>query len=83
MLITSDPLSERVHLSKLAGTCEWAAGSGGDTCRAAHATLGFSTREPSAMSGLEQPNLTRVAPKAIVSRSSFYRALQHPTAREA
>ena len=27
------------------------------------------------MSGLEQPNLTRVAPKAIVSRSSFYRAL--------
>jgi squalene synthase HpnD len=27
------------------------------------------------MSGLEQPSLTRVAPKAIVSRSSFYRAL--------
>jgi presqualene diphosphate synthase len=27
------------------------------------------------MSGLEQRNLTRVAPKAIVSRSSFYRAL--------
>ena len=27
------------------------------------------------MSGLEQRDLTRVAPKAIVSRSSFYRAL--------
>ena len=27
------------------------------------------------MSGVEQRNLTRVAPKAIVSRSSFYRAL--------
>ncbi len=32
------------------------------------------------MSGLEQRSLTRV--KAIVSRSSFYRALQHPPARE-
>jgi presqualene diphosphate synthase len=37
------------------------------------------------MSGLEQRSLTRDAPKAIVSRSSFYRALQilRPEKREA
>lgn len=37
------------------------------------------------MSGLEQRSLTRVAPKAIVSRSSFYRALRilPPEKREA
>ena len=47
----------------------------------AYTTLGFYTREPRTMSDLQQQNLTRVAPKGIVSRSSFYRALQDPPVR--
>ena len=42
LLIARDPLSEHVHLSKLAGLTNANTGSGGHICCAPYTTLGFS-----------------------------------------
>ena len=76
LLMIRDPLSERVHLTRLDAMLAGGARSSCHTCCEARSTLGFSASRGEAMRGLHRQSLAPPAPAPIARRSSFYLAMR-------
>ena len=77
LLMTRDPLSERVHLTKAGAVLHGGARRGGHACGEARSVPRASSRAgTSAMSATERQSEAPEAPATSVARSSFYLAMR-------
>ena len=76
--MTRDPLSEHVHLSKLAGLKNGIQGAAGTFAARLTRRSDFCTPESKTMSDLQQQNLTRVAQGDRIAQLILSRAQDPP-----